>query len=61
MLTQEGWMDLKLLSRHGLSMRASACLTGFSRATVRRVVLQPVPQRYRPRPLRPKKLDPFLP
>jgi transposase len=42
-------------------MRAIARLTGFSRATVRRVLLQPVPPRYRPRPPKPKKLNPFVP
>ncbi|MEW6300143.1 MAG: IS21 family transposase [Thermodesulfobacteriota bacterium] len=53
-------MDLKLLSRQGLSIRAIARLAGCSRATVRRALRQPVPKRYGPRPLKPKKLDPFV-
>ena len=38
MLTQEAWMDLKVLSRQGLSMRAIARLTGYSRVAIRRVL-----------------------
>lgn len=61
MLTQEVWMDVKLLSRQGLSIRAIARLTGYSRAAIRRVLQHPVPQRYRPRPAKPKILDPYVP
>ena len=42
-------------------MRAIARLTGYSRAAIRRVLQQPVPQRYRPRPPKPKLLDPYVP
>lgn len=60
MLSQEEWMDLKILHHQGLSIRAIARQTGLARQTVKRALAQTVPSRYKPRPPQPKKLDPYL-
>jgi len=60
-ITQESWMDIKSLSRQGMSLRQIARTTGLSRATVRRALMQAVPRRYGPRPPRPGKLTSFEP
>jgi transposase len=52
-------MDIKLLHRQGMSIRAIARTTGLSRVTVRRALAQPAPQPSSPRPKRPSKIDPF--
>ena len=59
MISQEVWMDLKLLHRQGMSVRAIARTTGFSRQAVRRALQQAVPSTYKPRPTRAGKLDSF--
>ena len=59
MISQEVWMDLKLLHRQGMSVRAIARTTGFSRQAVRRALQQSVPTTYKPRPAKNGKLDPF--
>lgn len=59
MFSQEVWMDLKLLHRQGMSVRAIARTTGFSRQAVRRALQQTVPAAYKPRPAKPGKLDAF--
>ena len=59
MISQEVWMDLKLLHRQGMSVRAIARTTGFSRQAVRRALQQTVPPTYKPRPVKPGKLDSF--
>lgn len=61
MVRQEVWMDVKLMHRQGHSLRHIARLTGMSRVTVRRILSSPAPKGYGPRPLRPSKLDPFVP
>ncbi len=53
-------MDIKLLHRQGMSLRAIARHTGLSRTTVRRVLVQTTPKSYGPRPARASKLDPFV-
>lgn len=53
-------MDLKLLSRQGMSIRAIARTTGLSRNTVRRVLAAKTPPDYKPRPARPHQLSPWL-
>jgi transposase len=59
-ISQEVWMDVKLLNRQGMSIRAIARHTGLARTTVRRLLTQTVPKRYGPRPPRPSKIDPFV-
>lgn len=59
MISQEVWMDLKLLHRQGMSVRAIARTTGLSRQTVRRSLQQTVPATYKPRPAKVGKLDSF--
>lgn len=53
-------MDIKLLHRQGMSIRAIARTTGLSRVTVRRALAKPAPAPYAPRPKRPSKIDPFV-
>jgi len=59
MISQEAWMDLKLLHRQGMSLRAISRATGLARQSVKRALAQTVPSTYKPRPPRPHKLDPF--
>ena len=60
MITQELWMDLKLLVRQGMSIRAIARLTGRSRNTVRRALAAKTPPAYKARRPKPRKIAPFL-
>ena len=60
MITQEFWMDLKLLSRQGMSIRAIARHTGLSRNTVRRALRATTPQGYKARPAKERKIDQYL-
>lgn len=53
-------MDIKALSRSGMSIRAIARHTGLSRTTVRKALSTPVPKAYGPRKPKPSLLDPFL-
>lgn len=53
-------MDLKLLSRQGMSIRAIARTTGLSRNTVRRALAAKTPPGYKPRPARAHKIEPYL-
>lgn len=53
-------MDLKLLSRQGMSIRAIARTTGLSRNTVRRALAAKTPPGYKPRPVRAHKIEPYL-
>jgi len=59
MISQEVWMDLKLLHRQGMSVRAIARTTGFSRQAVRRALQQTLPPTYKPRLAKHCKLDAF--
>jgi transposase len=61
MIPQEVWMDVRLLSRQGASIRKIARLTGLSRTTVRKILAQKAPKPYGPRKPRPTKLEPFEP
>jgi transposase len=61
MISQEAWMDIKLLARQGMSARAIARQTGLSRTTVNKLLKQTVPAKYAPRPPRAKKIDQYLP
>lgn len=60
MITQEFWMDLKLLSRQGMSIRAIARHTGLSRNTVRQALRAITPPAYHQRPPRERKIDQYL-
>ena len=59
MITQGVFMDVKVLNRQGMSLRQIARTTGLSRGTVRKILSQPAPKRYGPRPKRPGKLTAF--
>jgi len=52
-------MDIKALSRQGMSIRHIARTTGLSRVTVRRALMQTVPKSYGPRLKRPGKLSAY--
>lgn len=45
-MNQETWMDIKGMSRQGISVRRIARTTGLSRVTVRRALMQTVPKKY---------------
>src|SRR5947209_5243506 len=52
-------LEIRVLHRHGRSIREIAREMGVSRNTVRRYLRDEEAERYKPRPLRPTKLDPF--
>jgi transposase len=52
-------LEIRVLHRHGKRIREIARETGSSRNTVRRYLRDEAAERYRPRPPRPTKLDPF--
>ena len=58
MLGVEEWMDIHALAQQGLSQRAIALQTGYSRNTIRKLLAGGAPQ---PKPRKPKvtKLDPY--
>ena len=58
MLTTEEWMDVQMLARQGHSQREIARLTGHSRNTVAKILVQPAPTPFQTPP-RSSKLDPF--
>jgi transposase len=59
MVGSEAALELRVLHRHGKSIREIAREMGVSRNTVRRYLRDDEAERYRPRPLRASKLDPF--
>jgi transposase len=59
MLTQEQSVEIKVLRRQGLGIRAMARELGISRKTVRRYLEDPEAGRYRPRAPRATKLSSF--
>jgi len=59
MVGSEAGLEIRVLHRHGKSIREIAREMGVSRNTVRRYLRDDEAERYRPRPLRPTKLDPF--
>src|SRR5215204_5696595 len=52
-------LEIRVLHRHGKSIREIARETGISRNTVRRYLRDEQAVRYKARPPRPTKLDPF--
>src|SRR4029077_14716138 len=59
MVGSEGALEIRVLHRHGKGIREIARETGSSRNTVRRYLRDESAARYRGRPLRATKLDPF--
>jgi transposase len=60
MVGLEAALEIRVLHRHGKSIREIAREMGVSRNTVRRYLRDDEAERYRPRPLRATKLDPFM-
>ncbi len=52
-------MEIRVLAKHGKGVREIARELGLSRNTVRRYLREPEAARYRSRPSRPAKLDPY--
>ena len=52
-------VEIRVLAKHGKGVREIAREVGVSRNTVRRYLRDPEAARYRPRPPRPGKLEPF--
>jgi len=61
MLTQEQAVEIRVLRRRGLGLRAIARELGCSRTTVKRYLRDEAAGRYAPRPPRPTKLDTHKP
>ena len=59
MVGSEAALEMRVLHRHGKSIREIAREMGVSRNTVRRYLRDEEAERYKPRPPRPTKLDPF--
>jgi transposase len=59
MVGSEAALEIGVLHRHGKSIREIAREMGLSRNTVRRYLRDEAAARYKPRPPRPTKLDPF--
>lgn len=59
MLTQENQVEIRVLARQGMGIRAIARQMEVSRNTVRRMLREPGPRGYGPRRPRPTKLDEF--
>ena len=59
MVGSEAALEIRVLHRHGKSIREIAREMGVSRNTVRRYLRDAEAERYKPRPLRSTKLDPF--
>ena len=60
-MTKEHAVEIRVMARRGIGIREMARELGCSRNTVRRYLKDPNATRYRGRPLRPVKLDPFKP
>ncbi|WP_215796453.1 IS21 family transposase [Paludibacterium paludis] len=60
MLTQEQVVEIQILIRQGKSIREITRMLGVSRNTVRRHLREANSHRYKERPPRPSKLDPFI-
>jgi transposase len=61
MVGEEAALEIRVLHRHGKSIREIARETGVARNTVRRYLRNEAAARYKPRPPRLGKLDPFKP
>lgn len=60
MLTQEQAVEIRVLKRQGMGIRAIAKELGLSRGTVRRYLRDSSASRYGPREPRPTKLGPYI-
>ncbi len=60
MLTQEQAVEIRVLRRQGMGIRAIAKELGLSRRTVRRYLRDPDARRYGPREPRPTKVGPYV-
>src|SRR5947209_6761269 len=58
MLTVEEWMELRTLAAQGCSMREMARKTGYSRNTIKKLLLQRTPEPFHSA-VRPSKLDAY--
>ena len=59
MIGKEESMEIRILSRQGKGIREIKRLTGHSRNTIRKFLRSPLEPKYKDRPKRPGKLDPF--
>jgi transposase len=59
MISQEGWMEIRILAKQGRGIREISRMTGLSRNTVRRYLRSNAWPGYKKRPERGSKLDPF--
>ena len=59
MISQERWMEIRILAKQGRSIREIARMTGHSRNTVRRYLRSSAWPGYTKRPERPSKLNPY--
>jgi transposase len=59
MLTQEQGVEIRVLARRGVGIREIARQVGCSRNTVRRYLKDAAAARYKARPAKPTKLEPF--
>ncbi|QRE74984.1 transposase [Methylobacterium aquaticum] len=59
MVGEEAALEIRVLHRHRKGIREIARAMGLSRNTVRRYLRDEAAARYKERPLRPGKLDPF--
>jgi transposase len=59
MIGAEMAMEIRVLAKHGMGVREIARETGMSRNTVRRYLRDETAVRYKERPRRPAKLDPY--
>lgn len=59
MIGKEEWMEIRILSKQGKSIREIHRITGHSRTTIRKVLRSTAEPKYKEREKRPGKLDPF--
>jgi transposase len=59
MIGKEEWMEIRILSKQGKSIRDIHRITGHSRTTIRKFLRSAAGPKYKARVKRPGKLDPF--